>query len=131
MNDSQALKEARNGLLKLHKMLLDHERFAYEKQHGLLGPTEFLQVLLDDVDFAWLRKFSILIVEIDEMFADKGGYSEDLVSANLRKTSDLLNLRMFDEGFVAKYSEALSVNPEAASLSEEIKHTIAGTASLA
>ncbi len=28
---------------------------------------------MEDEDFAWLRKFSTLIVEIDEMFASKEG----------------------------------------------------------
>ncbi len=80
-----SVRSTRNDLLKLHKTLLDDERFIYEKQHGLLSPTEFLQVLLEDTDFAWLRRFSILIVEIDEMFATKGGYSPESVPAHLRK----------------------------------------------
>jgi hypothetical protein len=124
MSDTDTLREARNSLLKLHKMLLDDERFSYEKQHGLLSPTEYLQVLLEDTDFAWLRQFSILIVEIDEMFAGKAGYSDELVAANLRKIADLCDLRTFDNDFKTKYRRALDSNVEIAELNEAIKRSI-------
>jgi len=126
MSDAEILKAARNDLLKLHKVLLDDERFTYERQHGLLSPTEFLQVLLEDTDFAWLRRFSILIVEIDEMFATKGGYSPDSVPAHLRKIDELLKLQILDDQFVEKYSSALEANDEVATLHAQIDRTLAG-----
>ncbi len=69
MGNAEILKNARNLLLKLHKSMLDLEREIYEGIHGKLNATEFLNLLLEDEDFAWLRQFSMLIVEIDEMFA--------------------------------------------------------------
>ena len=65
MNEAERLKNARNILLKLHKSMLDLERDMYEGIHGKLNAGEFLNLLLEDEDFSWLRKFSMLIVEID------------------------------------------------------------------
>jgi len=126
MSDAEILKAARDDLLKLHKTLLDDERFTYERQHGLLSPTEFLQVLLEDTDFAWLRRFSILIVEIDEMFATKGGYSPESIPAQLRKIDELLKLQILDDQFVKKYSRALVASDEVATLHAQIDRTLAG-----
>ena len=83
MENVEKLKNARNILLKLHKSLIDRERELFEEIHGPLKASEFLNILLENADFAWLRKFSMLIVEIDEMFVAKDGVPDDLVNANL------------------------------------------------
>ena len=125
MTESEKLKNARNLLLKLHKVMLDREREIYEGIHGPLKPTQFLNVLLEDMDFDWLRKFSMLIVEIDEMFAFLGSFefTEDaeMVSANLGKVEELIEMREHDEFFKAKYQFSLQSVPEAAALHSEIK----------
>ena len=64
MNNAELLRDSRNLLLKLHKSLLDHERRIYEWINGPRTPGQFLNLLLEDPDCAWLRKFSTLIVEI-------------------------------------------------------------------
>ena len=121
MRTSEKLKNARNLLLKLHKVMLDREREIYEGIHGPLKPTQFLNVLLEDKDFDWLRKFSMLIVEIDEMFAAKDGIPADMIDANLAKVEELIELREHDEFFKAKYQFSLQTVPEAAALHSEIK----------
>ncbi|MBK6751882.1 MAG: hypothetical protein IPG67_18305 [Acidobacteria bacterium] len=121
MNDSEKLKNARNLLLKLHKVMLDREREVYEGINGPLKPTQFLNVLLEDLDFDWLRKFSMLIVEIDELFAAKDGTPAEMVSANLAKVEELIEMREHDEFFKAKYQFSLQSVPEAAALHSEIK----------
>lgn len=61
------LKSLRNGLLRLHKSLLDSERAAYERDVQRIGsPGEFLNLLLNDPWFGWLRELSQFIVLIDE-----------------------------------------------------------------
>lgn len=60
------LKEVRRGLLRLHKALIDAERAAVERDSGPMSNGRFLQALIQDPYFAWLRPFSGLIVEIDE-----------------------------------------------------------------
>jgi hypothetical protein len=66
------LAEIRETLLSLHKALLDSERTAYEIVHGAIGsPSAFLQLLINDARFAWLRPVTTLIVQIDETLAAK------------------------------------------------------------
>lgn len=120
MENTEKLKNVRNLLLKQHKTLLDREREFYESIHGPLTAGAFLNVILEDGDFSWLRKFSMLIVEIDELFAAKGGYDPSLIDANLEASKKLIELEGVDELFNAKYEFALQHNEEAASLHGEI-----------
>ncbi|MCZ2073864.1 MAG: hypothetical protein HUU41_21790 [Bryobacteraceae bacterium] len=66
----QRLTILRNGLLALHKSLLDSERDSYEKDIGRITSSgQFLNLVLHDPWFAWLRELSELIVLIDESLA--------------------------------------------------------------
>jgi hypothetical protein len=63
----QLLAPIREGFLQLHKALLERERRAYEAAGGIVGGnTQFLQLLINDPFFAWLRPFGQFIVQIDE-----------------------------------------------------------------
>ena len=121
MNDTEKLKYARNILLGLHKNLVDFERRRYEAVHGLQGAGQFLNVLLENEDFAWLRKFSMLIVEIDEMFDLKDGVTPEMVTANLAKISELVNMTEDDEYFRSKYQYAIQTDPEAAAAQDKLQ----------
>ena len=118
MENGKKLKNARNILLKLHKSLLDRERELYEGIHGPLKPTQFLTLLLEDEDFEWLRKFSMLI---DEMFAQKDGIEPGMIDANLVKVTELVEMAEPDEFFRAKYQLAIQRNPDSAGLHSELK----------
>lgn len=120
MQRSEQLKHARNVLLKLHKTLLDHERAIYEGINGPKSPTEFLGLLLDDPDFSWLRKFSTLIVDIDEMYAQKDGFAEEAVEIHLVKLRELIEMKDEDETFRAKYQAALQQDLDAATHQGEL-----------
>jgi hypothetical protein len=124
MNNAEMLKESRNLLLRLHKVMMDSERQLHEGIHGPLSATQFLTVLLEDEDFAWLRKFSMLIVEIDEMFAQRGGYPTEMVDANNAKVRELVEMADPDEYFRAKYEYSLRSNAEAAVLQSQLKELI-------
>jgi hypothetical protein len=63
------LVHVRRGLFRLHKALIDSERAAYEAQHGAMSSGQFLQALLGDPYFEWLKPFSGLLVRIDEALA--------------------------------------------------------------
>ena len=121
MKNAEKLKTARDLLLKLHKSMLDLEREMYEGIHGQLNSSEFLELLLEDEDFSWLRKFSMLIVEIDEMFAAKDGYADDMISANLKKVKEVVEMSEPDEYFRAKYQFALKRDVNAAALQSQLK----------
>ncbi len=124
MQKAETLKNARNLLLKLHKTLLDHERAIYEGINGPQTPAQFLNVLIDDPDFAWLRKFSMLIVEIDEMFAQKDGFSEEVVDLHIKKLRELISMEDEDEAFRTKYQAALQQDLDAAAHQGDLKELL-------
>ncbi len=124
MTGAQKLKDARNILLKLHKSMLDLEREMHEGIHGKLNAGEFLNLLLEDEDFAWLRKFSMLIVEIDEMFDLKQEASAEMIDANIKKVRELVQMTEPDEYFRAKYQFALQRDSNAAGLHSQLKHIL-------
>jgi hypothetical protein len=68
------LKDLRSGLLRLHSILLSSERAVYERDiEKIRSQSHFLDLLLNDAAFAWLRELSQFIVLIDEaMEADHG-----------------------------------------------------------
>jgi len=121
MSNTELLKNSRDLLLKLHKSLLDHERRIYEGINGPKTPGQFLTLLLEDPDFAWLRKFSTLIVEIDEMFAQKDGYEEETVSTHIAALRSLVAMEDEDETFKAKYQSGLQQDLDAAAQHGELR----------
>ena len=121
MTNAEKLKNTRNILLKLHKSMLDLERNMYEGIHGQVTPAQFVNLLMEDEDFAWLRKFSTLIVEIDEMFASKKGIEPGMIEANLLKVRELAEMKEPDEYFRAKYQFAIQRDPDSAGLHSQLK----------
>ena len=105
--------------------MVDLEREMYEGIHGKQGAGQFLNLLLEDDDLAWLRKFSMLIVEIDEMFDLKDGVTDELVDANLAKVRELAEMAETDDYFKAKYQFSLQRDPNAAGLHSELKRLLA------
>ena len=121
MESAERLRSSRNILLKLHKSLLDIERDMHEGIHGRVNATDFLKLLLEDDDFAWLRRFSKLIVEIDEMFALKEGVTVEMVEINLTRVRQLVEMDESDDYFRAKYQFALQRDANAAGLHSQLK----------
>ena len=121
MNNAELLRGGRDLLLKLHKNLVDHERSIWEGMNGPATPAQFLNVLLEDRDFAWLRRFSTLIVDIDEMFAQKDGYTDEIVDLHLNKLRELVSMKDEDEEFKTKYQAALQQDLDAAARQGDLK----------
>ena len=84
------LKEVRLGLLRLHKALIDAERGEIERRSGPMSSGHFLQMLIQDEAFAWLRPFSELIVQMDEAFATREPIEEEAARAYVRQVVALL-----------------------------------------
>lgn len=126
MTNTESLKSARNLLLSLHKSLVDFERSIYEGIHGPVTSGQFLNLLLENNDFAWLRRFSTLIVDIDEMFAQKDGFVEDAVDTHLAKMRQLIAMDDNDEDFIARYQGALQQDLAAAAKQGELRSLLNG-----
>lgn len=121
MDNTERLREARNLLLKLHKNLVDHERAIWEGINGSATAGQFLNALIENPDLSWLRKFSTLIVDIDEMFAQKDGYPAESVNAHLSKLRELVSMNDEDEEFRAKYQAALQQDVDAAARQGDLR----------
>ena len=126
MEQREVLKNGRDSLLRLHKTLLDHERAIYEGANGPVNSGQFLNILLENADFAWLRKFSTLIVEIDELFDQKDGVSEEAIELHINKLRDLISMTDEDEGFRSKYQAALQHDLDAATQQGILKDLLKG-----
>src|SRR6476469_608879 len=124
MDKAETLKNARDILLKLHKSMIDIEREMYEGLNGKVTPAQFVTLLMEDEDFAWLRKFSILIVEIDEMFASKEGATDEVIDASLQKVTELANMSEPDDYFRDKYQFAIQRSPDSAGLHSQLKKAL-------
>lgn len=81
---------ARRGLLRLHKAFVDAERDRYEAAHGRLSGTQYLRILLEHEDFQWLRAFSTLIIEIDEVLASEKGPTRAQATSFLQRATRLV-----------------------------------------
>jgi len=121
MDNAAMLRSARDLLLKLHKGMIDHERAIYEETNGPVNASQFLTLLLDDADFAWLRRFSSLIVEIDETFDTKEGIDETLIDELIRRVRELVTLDEAEDYYRNKYEAALQQNVELVGLHGELK----------
>ena len=63
----ERLTGLRNGLLQLHKTLLDSESAAYDRDIARIRSRgQLLELVLHDPWFAWLHELSELVVLIDE-----------------------------------------------------------------
>jgi len=120
------LKEARLQLLRLHKLLIDIERKRFENHYGQISNGQFLNLLVSELNFRWLRRFSTLIVEIDEMMDLDDGYTEYMIENYLSKIRDLINLDSEDEEFASKYKNSLQTETDVAVKHSEIEKLLSG-----
>src|ERR1051325_6370928 len=93
------LGAVRRALLKLHKALLDDERIEFERVRGRIASSgEFLQLVLNDEWFAYLRPLSALVVQIDELLDDER-IEFERVRGRIASSGEFLQLVLNDEWF--------------------------------
>ena len=103
------------ALLHLHKSLLDSERAAYERDVARITSTgQYLQLVLGDPWFAWLREISQFIVLVDEA---RDADDPPLTAADADRLIDearaLLSPSEDAGGFHRRYFEAMQRDPAA------------------
>ncbi len=104
----QQLIDIRNDLLSLHKAMLDSERSLYEKVHGpIASPGAFLQLLIGDPWFAWLKPMTALVVEIDETLAARDLADADDFRQLISRAAILLNPEEPNNGFAGHYADVI------------------------
>jgi hypothetical protein len=109
----QRLTELRNGLLGLHKTLLDSERAVYERDIARITSSgELLNLVINDPWFAWLHALSEFVVLIDETLdaeePPQGIDAERLIA----QAWELLAPNETGRGFARRYFEALQRDPD-------------------
>jgi hypothetical protein len=102
------LTALRNGLLRWHKSLLDAERAAYERDVARITSTgQYLQLVLDDPWFAWLREISQFIVIVDETLAQKEPATPADAARLIGKARELLIPSETGSEFARRYEQAM------------------------
>ena len=109
----ERLTKVRTVLLRLHKTLLDFEREGYERERGKIDNSyAFLQLVMADPWFAWLRQLSELIVEMDELLAAKETPNEPTALALIQQASIMLTPSESGSEFQKKYFTAMQQSPQ-------------------
>jgi hypothetical protein len=109
--ERERLREISRRLLRLHRMLLERERHAYETRHGAVSSGDLLRLLLEDEHFAWLRPLSTLIAQMDEVV----DMDEPLAPSDAQKAfREVYRLLKSGESgaFQEKYRQALQDSPD-------------------
>src|SRR5271156_1292757 len=109
----QRLTDLRNGLLGLHKTLLDSERGIYERDIARISSSgELLKLVLYDPWFAWLHELSEFIVLIDETLDAKEPLNGIDAERLIAQAGELLAPNETGTGFAKRYFEALQRDPD-------------------
>lgn len=117
------LSLARTDLLKVHRALLHVERVRYEKVHGRIANNGlFLQLVISDPWFDWLRPMGQMVLLVDERMEDKESpLTANEASALLARSRELLRADAGGDAFQRLYYQALQVSPELAVLHGQVK----------
>ena len=110
----------RHKFLRFHKILLDWDRANFEREHGVVSSGKFLEMLLGDPRFQWLRTISTLIVRLDESFELDDGLSSDMVEGFYEEIGNLFDDSEEYAEFKGRLSAALPENPAVSELRREI-----------
>lgn len=109
----QRLTELRDGLLRLHKTLLDSERARYERDIARISSSgELLKLVLYDPWFAWLHELSEFVVLIDETLDAEEPPAGIEAERLIAQTWDLLAPDEMGTGYRRRYFEALQRDPD-------------------
>jgi hypothetical protein len=109
--DRDRMRVLSSRLLRLHGVLLDRERRAYEERHGSIASRELLHLLLHDARFSWLRSLSSMIAKIDEVVDADEPLPPQSVQSAFREAYRLLKSGAGGD-FQEKYHLALQDSPD-------------------
>jgi hypothetical protein len=109
----ELLGKLRDMLLEQHKLLLDRERVAYEKtQQPVSGPGAWLNLVINDPHFAWLKHVSTLVVAIDEALSRTSKADQQVADRLTAQARELMKPREEGSDFQVRYYNALQESPD-------------------
>jgi hypothetical protein len=102
------LGQLRDLLLEQHKLLLDRERAEYEKANGPIGgPGSFLTLVIGDPHFAWLKRISGLVIEIDEALSRRSKAGQPEADSLAAQAREVMRPRENGTDFQVRYYHAM------------------------
>jgi len=110
----ERLTNVRTEMLRLHKILLDSEREAYEHDvQRITSRGQLLDLVMSDPWFAWLRELSRFIVAIDEFLDAKEPQPDADGERLLEQARNLVAPSEWGSatGFARKYFDAMQRDP--------------------
>jgi hypothetical protein len=123
----ERMRQLRTQLLRLHKVLIDDAKAAYELDRGRVGTNaNLLQLVINDPWFAWLRSLSELIVRIDELISRDSPATETDAAALLDQVEALLTPAESGHTFHQRYFEALQRQPAVVLAHADVRRTLKG-----
>lgn len=125
----QRLTDLRNGLLHLHKSLLDSERAAYERDVARITSTgQYLGLVLHDPWFSWLHELSQFIVLVDETLDFEDPATAADADRLIGQARDLVSPSEDGAGFRRRYFETMQRDPAAVLAHRDMMRVFAGLA---
>jgi hypothetical protein len=119
------LDQLSRALLRLHKMLLDGERVAYEQVHGRVTSNgEFLHLLLGHAWFGWLRQLSQSMTKLDELSVGEDVLARGAISDLLASLRTLLMPSEEGAEFGRRYYDALQRDPDVVLAHESVRELL-------
>ena len=124
----ERLTTLRNALLHWHKSLLDSERAAYERDVArITNAGQFLQLVLSDPWFGWLREVSQFIVLVDEVMAQKEEPVTPEYAARLvEQAREMATPSETGPDFARAYNQAMQRDPSVVLAHGELMSVFAG-----
>jgi hypothetical protein len=122
----QRLTDLRNGLVRLHKALLDSECASYDRDiERITSSGQMLDLALNDPRFAWLRQISQMIVVIDETLDAEEPATAIEAERLIVQARAMLPPPESSPEFRASYLEALQRDPDAVLAHAEMMRVLA------
>ena len=122
----ERLRGVSRALLRLHKALLDDERAQFERVRGRIESSgEFLQLVLHDEWFSYLRPLSALVVQIDELLDAKEATNEE-ASALIAQARAMLKPSETGNEFERRYYAAIQRDPDVIFAQREVVRLLKG-----
>ena len=123
----QRLTDLRNGLLHLHKTLLDSETAVYDHDMArITSKGQLLELVLHDPWFAWLHELSELVVVIDETLDAKEPATASDAARLIAQARQLLLTSEATGEFRKHYLEALQRDPNVVMMHSQTIKVLAG-----
>ena len=111
--EGQRLTDLRNGLLRLHKTLMESEREVYERDVERINTSaQLLNLLMHDPWFGWLHELSEMVVRIDEMLVAEEPPKAEETDVLIAQARALVSPSENGQGFGKHYFEAMQRDPD-------------------